>query len=251
MSSVNPKLLLHDAYDHLREIVDQQQIDLDKTSLAIGKSRRYLAHTLDRGSEMGFVTYFMMCREMGVDPLAPVNVEKPLSTMPRHSPFPEDKIGDLLFHITRFLREQREAEEPPTIDQALHYWREAGRRFDLVHDHLRQYCDLYAPPDDDDTVNPLALGARSMTREVLKTGDIEAYRANLAAADPQITATAARNQRMALAEGYYMTTKHLRSDLNDGRTLSIAYDQLTLSCTTEKDGPVLAVFPKYIGPYTQ
>ncbi|MEL7464584.1 MAG: hypothetical protein AAFN79_10990 [Pseudomonadota bacterium] len=251
MPSINSKLLLRDAYDHLRGIIDQQEVDLDKTSLAIGKSRRYLAHTLDRGSEMGFVTYFMMCREIGVDPLAPVNVEKPLTAMPRQSPFPEDKIGDLLFHITRFLREQREAEEPPTIDQALHYWREAGRRFDLIHNHLQLYCDVYAPPDEDDTLNPLIIGARSMTREILKTGDVGVYRANLAAAERSISVEAARNQRLARAKGYFMTTKQLKSDLHDGRTLAIEYDQLSLSCETDEDGPVIAVFPKYIGPYTQ
>lgn len=251
VSSINPKLLLHSAYVHLRTIIDQQAVDLDKTSLAIGKSRRYLAHTLDRGSEMGFVTYFMMCRELGVDPLNAIDATKPLTLMPRHSPFPEDRIGDLLHQITRVIREQREAEEPPTLDQALHYWREAGQRYDLIHEHLRAYCDVYAPPDDDDTLNPLVVGPKGLTSEILKSEDIAFYRANLAAAHPSISAEAAAIHRNALGSGYFMTTKQLRSDLKDGRTLAIEYDQLTLRCEDEKGDTILAVFSKYIGPFTK
>ena len=181
MPSVNPRLLLHTAYDRLRQIADEQEIDLDATSKAIGKSRRYLSHTLERGSEMGFVTYFMLCQEIGADPLQPIELAKRHSTMKRYSPFPEEKIGDLLHQITKVIREQREAEEPPTLDQALHYWRDAGRRFARIHPHLSAYCDVYAPPDEDDTLNPVIIGARSLTREVLKTDDVAFCRSQRAA----------------------------------------------------------------------
>lgn len=244
MPSINPKLLLHTAYDRLRQIADEQEIDLDAASRAIGKSRRYLSHTLERGSEMGFVTYFMLCQEIGADPLQPIELTKRHSSMKRYSPFPEDRIGDLLHQITKVIREQREAEEPPTLDQALHYWREAGRRYERIHPHLAAYCDAYRPPDDDNTLNPVAIGARSLTREVLKTDDVAYFRSQLSAADRSISAAAAEIHRAALRNGYYMTTKQLKSDLSDGRTLAIEYDQLTLSCLDGDGGPLLAVFPK-------
>ena len=111
---------------------------------------------------------------------------------------------------------------------------------------ILSYCDIYAPPMDDNTLRILNIGERGLTAEVLRSRDVDLMNRNLANSHPDISRRAAEVQREVLTGNYVMTEKSLNTPLLDGKRLSIIYDQLNLLIYDESGDPRILVYPKYV-----
>ena len=136
--------------------------------------------------------------------------------------------------------------QPPTLDRILDDWRTSEHQLTRMDKGIMTYCDVYAPPMENDTLRILEIGERGLTAEVLRSRDVDLMNRNLANSDPEISRRAAEVQREVLTGKYVMTEKSLNTPLLDGKKLSIIYDQLNLLVYGEEGDPRILVYPKYV-----
>lgn len=237
---------LSDFWGRLASRIAESPYSDRELSKLCGKGPNYINSATKKQADIGVHALHSICQFLAVEPNQLFGVAEKVFVADR-SPKSEIEIVETLLQTAqRLARMRAESDQPPSMDRILDDWRTAEQHWARMDKGILSYCDIYAPPMDDNTLRILNIGERGLTAEVLRSRDVDLMNRNLANSHPDISRRAAEVQREVLTGKYVMTEKSLNTPLLDGKRLSIIYDQLNLLIYDESGDPRILVYPKYV-----
>ena len=237
---------LSEFWDRLASQISESPYSDRELSKLCGKGPNYINTATKKQADIGVYALHSICELLSLDPSHLFGLAQKVFVTDRTPKSETEIVETLLQTAQRLARMRAQSTQPPTLDRILDDWRTSEHQLTRMDKGIMTYCDVYAPPMENDTLRILEIGERGLTAEVLRSRDVDLMNRNLANSDPEISRRAAEVQREVLTGKYVMTEKSLNTPLLDGKKLSIIYDQLNLLVYGEEGDPRILVYPKYV-----
>lgn len=214
-----------------------------------GKGPNYVNAATRKQADIGVHALYSICELLSLDPTSLFGMAEKVFVADRSAKSETEIVESLLQTTIRLARMRAQSDQPPTIDRILDDWRASEQQLSRMHADVLAYCDMYAPPHDDDTLRLVSLGEKGLTAEVLRSRDVDVMNRNLANLVPEVSRRSAAIQREVLTGKYVMIEKSISTPLLDGKKLSIVYDHLNLCVFDEEGEARILVYPKFVSQF--
>ncbi len=214
-----------------------------------GKGPNYINTATRKQADIGVHALYSICELLSLDPSHLFGMAEKVFVADRSPRSETEIVENLLQTAVRLARMRAESDQPPTIDRILDDWRASDQQLRRMHAGVLAYCDVYAPPSDDNTLRLISLGEKGLTAEVLRSRDVDVMNRNLANLEPEVSKRTAEIQREVMTGRYVMVEKSIYTPLLDGKQLSIIYDHLNLLVFDEAGEAQILVYPKYVSQF--
>ena len=133
-----------------------------------GKGPNYVNAATKKQSDIGVHALYAICELLALDPSQLFGLAEKVFVADRAPKSEAEIVETLLATAQRLARMRAESDQPPTLDHILSDWRSAEQRIEKMDKSILSYCDIYAPPLDETTLNIIAIGERGLTAEAYR-----------------------------------------------------------------------------------
>lgn len=240
---------LSDFWGRLAAQIAESPFSDRELSRLCGKGPNYINTATRKKADIGVHALYSICELLSLDPTGLFGMAEKVFIADRSAKSETEVVETLLQTAIRLARMRAQSDQPPTIDRILDDWRSARQQLSRMRGDVLDYCDMYAPPNNDDTLRLISLGEKGLTAEVLRSHDADVMKRNLANLVPEVSRRSAEIQREVLTGKYIMIEKSINTPLLDGKKLSIVYDHLNLAAYDEAGAARILVYPKFVSQY--